>query len=713
MALICLTVVFSTKTKVLLENNIKRELLSDIRTQSVSFEQNLKMVLASIKNHTIAWRDIDVNADALINYSTTIETHYKGYTVGILNIDGTAVFGDDINISDYPALKGAVQGHDGIDSVSDFNGIDEGVMFAAPIFREKNISSIIYVVIPMTQMLQFNTSNESEEYIYFATNELGEIVIPSKTTGVYLEFIVNMRENKDIDQQQLIAMMDIQQQLFNYNRGIVELMVGPDKYYFSIEGIPSTDFYVVSYIQKDVKYEYVDTILQLFLLVIGCLGILFVIIIGYVYIADEDSRSKVFVLAYKDALTGLYKNRWLPEYITTQHVSLDKIMISLFNIKNFKTVNALYGRKQGDALLQHIADELEALDWIDVAVRCDNDNFAIICTRMEFSAFKEKIQVFFQNIERNHCIEQKTTYYRCGVVYPTEQDGKTDINQYLDACRQATQLAKNINKSEVFCFDETLQQENDRIQQIKIDLDPALLNGEFEVFLQPKYEIVTDTIIGAEALIRWNYKHEGYILPFRFIPFFEEDGSIIKIDRFVFEMVCKTLSIWRAEGKKLLPISVNMSRIQMDNDGIVNEMQMIAQKYDIPPHYIEIEITESASFENIPILISKMVEIKQAGFPLSMDDFGTGYSSFSMLKDMPVDVLKIDKSFVDAMNDEKGRCIIADIINMAKHLGLKSLAEGVETQEDRDLLCEYGCDYIQGYFYNRPMSMDSYIKLLE
>jgi len=201
-----------------------------------------------------------------------------------------------------------------------------------------------------------------------------------------------------------------------------------------------------------------------------------------------------------------------------------------------------------------------------------------------------------------------------------------------------------------------------------------------------------------------------------FIPYLERDGAIEKIDQFVLDRVCYKLDLWKKAGKKLYPVSVNLSRLHLNNPDLVEILCGIVDKYDISHELIEFELTESAAYDNKEYLLTVMHQLRGHGFKLSMDDFGTGYSSLSLLKDMPLNVLKIDKSFVDDIDtyseEHKERLIIKDIIGMTKHMNVDSLAEGVETFEQKELLKEWGCQFIQGYYYSKPIPMDEYELLL-
>ena len=220
-------------------------------------------------------------------------------------------------------------------------------------------------------------------------------------------------------------------------------------------------------------------------------------------------------------------------------------------------------------------------------------------------------------------------------------------------------------------------------------------------------------MIGSEALVRWDSPTDGMILPNDFIPLFEKNDFIIKLDLYVFEKVCQTLKEWIDSGKEALPISVNLSRNHLRYNNFLKEYKYIQERYDIPSHLIEIELTETVVFENLELLKNVIDEIHEFGYLCSMDDFGSGYSSLNVLKEIPVDILKLDKVFFEYEDDKKAEYIIESVIDLANHLGMETIAEGVETIPQVELLKALKCDIVQGYVFSKPLPISSFEELLE
>ena len=253
-------------------------------------------------------------------------------------------------------------------------------------------------------------------------------------------------------------------------------------------------------------------------------------------------------------------------------------------------------------------------------------------------------------------------------------------------------------------------------EKIEAQMEYALENGEFQIFLQPKVNMITSRVYGAEALSRWVHPVDGMRRPDQYIPIFEENGFIVKLDMFMFEEVCKIKQRWYQEDVDFakIPISVNMSRLHLFRTDFVDDLLSYIDKYKVNPTEIEIEITESVYLNDNSDLIKTVDKLKGFGFGVSIDDFGSGYSSLSMLKDIPADVIKIDKEFLElSSNSERGKSVIKNIIRLCKDLKFKVLTEGVENEDQVEILTNYGCEVAQGFFFSKPISVkdfESYTK---
>lgn len=275
--------------------------------------------------------------------------------------------------------------------------------------------------------------------------------------------------------------------------------------------------------------------------------------------------------------------------------------------------------------------------------------------------------------------------------------------EYNDACTARATLAGNDNSAVAF-FDDKLVEEQKWNDIVRANQQKALDNEEFVVYYQPKYDPKTDTLSGAEALIRWNSPEYGLKSPYFFIPLFEKNGFITKIDHYMLTHVARDQKRWFDQGFKCVPVSVNVSRAHFSEPDLAEQIRDIVDKEGTPHELIEIELTESAFFDDKKAIVDTIKRLKEYGFAVSMDDFGSGYSSLNSLKDMPLNVLKLDAEFFRGeQNDKRGEIVVAEAIRLAKSLDMKTVAEGVEVKEQVDFLASQGCDMIQGYYYAKPM----------
>ncbi|MFQ4202422.1 sensor domain-containing phosphodiesterase, partial [Clostridioides difficile] len=382
-----------------------------------------------------------------------------------------------------------------------------------------------------------------------------------------------------------------------------------------------------------------------------------------------------------------------------------------FDINNFKMINDTFGYEFGDNLLITIAKALkEELTEGEVYARLSSDYFAIFCDyKNGRNKIIRKLDSIRNNIESNLSIVFEISL--CVGIYFVEE-GEVDIQKAVNKANMARCVAKgkNINYA---IYNEDVRNKLSEESMILDDIKIALVKNQFEVYYQPKFSLVNGEMIGSEALIRWNHPEHGFISPAVFIPIAEKSKLILKIGRFVFERVCTDLSEWKKQGKNIVPVSVNLSRVELYQPDIVKFINKTIQMYNLSSDFIEIEITETVAINELNILKNVLNELRKHGFSISMDDFGTGYSSISCLRDMPIDILKLDKSFLGGIeHDERSRNIAKSIVSLAKSLDLVVIIEGVESKEQAELMKQFGCDLVQGFYFARPMPAKNFLDLL-
>jgi len=298
-------------------------------------------------------------------------------------------------------------------------------------------------------------------------------------------------------------------------------------------------------------------------------------------------------------------------------------------------------------------------------------------------------------------------------IYRISNNNLISVRKMGDHADIARQTIKYSEQSSYAFFSETMLELLREEKQIENEMQAALETNEFAVFFQPKFTLTNaPKLIGAEALVRW-VKSDTVIPPVKFIPLFEKNRFIVKLDYYVMDQVCKKLKLWLHMGIDNLLVSVNMSRVHLSDPNFPEKLYQICKNNEIPTSLIEIEITESAAYESLDSLVEIFKKLKNYGFHISIDDFGSGYSSLNMLKDLPVDVLKIDREFLTESNNVRANEIIGYVIKMAQSLGMETICEGIETDDQVDLLRNLGCDMAQGFFFSKPMSSEQFEVQLE
>lgn len=383
-----------------------------------------------------------------------------------------------------------------------------------------------------------------------------------------------------------------------------------------------------------------------------------------------------------------------------------KYALIQFDVAKFKAINEMYGEQFGDELLNYFLESLKVICNQDqLYVRLTADVFMVL-TSYET---REDILAFVENLN-NSLLNYKDITYRLVFGVCEISDIHLPLRKFGDRAALARQSLKGNALEHVAFFEEGMKNSVLNSKYVEDHMGKALANHEFVMYLQPKYSIEKNIIVGAEGLARWF--HEGKLIPpNQFIPIFEKNGFIKKMDAYIWEEACKTIRRWLDSDMIPVPISVNVSRVHLDSGSFITILNNLVEQYKIPKQLLEIEITETA--ENTELMVEHITTLKEQGFVLLMDDFGSGYSSLNTLKDTQFDVVKIDRGFLqDFIESERGQKIVEHTISMTKAIGLDLVAEGVETREQADFLSGCGCDIAQGFYYAKPMPVAEFEKQL-
>lgn len=446
----------------------------------------------------------------------------------------------------------------------------------------------------------------------------------------------------------------------------------------------------------------------IFAVIVALMIVAAVILLKYL----SGEKKRISALEYLDGLTGVYNRSAFishAENVLRDNKTMPYTIIC-FDIINFRIINETYGHERSDEIIKAIAEACkEAFGHNEAYGRLTADVYVALvlddgeeAERIRF--IEEQVKERAERVYINHPIRIKRG--RCAVDSSAET-----VNRMIDKANIARKYV-NTNSNELLCqYSEELMTEARKAEEIESKMEGALFGGEFKPYLQPKYNMVENRCIGAEALVRWVRPDGTVVPPGDFIPLFEKNGFVEKVDFYMLEQICKYLRQMLDEGREVYTISVNQSRYLMNDPQYVNKVKKILLKYQIPIGLIELELTETVFFHEKERMINMMKELKKMNVNLSIDDFGSGYSSFNILKDVPFDVLKIDREFLtDSVHTKKGRWILQEIVEMAHGLGMSVICEGVETEEHIELLVSIHCHKAQGFYYSRPIPLEDFIE---
>ncbi len=434
------------------------------------------------------------------------------------------------------------------------------------------------------------------------------------------------------------------------------------------------------------------------------------ILLLFVWVTSMNTTTIIEKMAYEDEIT---RGKNLNYFKVRAHEILETnrgipYLVERFDIANFRYINEAYGHDRADELLRacvSIAKDIFLSN--EICARMHSDQFVVLVNndsgnKMRWEDYRQSVNEYARTIGIKFPIR-----FKVGIYQIREYDREVDM--MIDRANAARKMIKTDSKSMTRVYSDSIVDEMRRIDRIESDMQRALQEKEFQVYLQQKWNADTDELYGAEALIRWIKPEGTVIFPSEFIPLFETNGFIENIDYYVLETVCEKQKQLLDAGKKCVPISVNQSKVLLNNSDYVLNVARIIDRYEIPKELITLEITESV-FLNDEKAIEKIVnDLKEIGVLVSMDDFGSGYSSLNLLKDIPFDVIKIDRGFAsDSMCTEKSRLILQKIIEMTQGIGMSVICEGIETKEQLESITNLGCSIIQGYYYGKPIPMDEF-----
>ena len=487
-----------------------------------------------------------------------------------------------------------------------------------------------------------------------------------------------------------------------------------ERYFYSfasVEALP--ELCLVSMYTDDVFNEVESTIVIGSVASCAIMIIAMALLVFLAYRHNSSTSQLITKLAFDDEITGGKNLNYFKEFVgeTLYKYQGMPFLVHRFDVSNFRYINEAYGHVRADQLLKIIIEEAGTVFYSkELCVRMNADQFVMLTRNTQdlnerFFVFTDKVNARALDIGIRYPIKFKRGVYQVrGKEY--------DVSLIIDKANAARKNLTGEEKDSVAYYSDRMVSDMRKVDKIESEMEAALFNNEFQMYIQPKWDIKEDKLYGGEALVRWIKEDGSMIYPSEFVPVFEKNGFVEQLDIHMLEMACQLIRDQLNAGNPIYPISVNQSRMLLHNPAYIGRISEILKKYDIPKGYIELEITETVFFTDRDKMISILNELKAKEILLSMDDFGSGYSSLNMLKDFPFDVLKIDKEFFsESITSESSTWILRKIIEMAEGLGIRVICEGVETKEQVEMLQQIGCRYVQGYYYSKPIPAKEFVKL--
>lgn len=515
------------------------------------------------------------------------------------------------------------------------------------------------------------------------------------------------------------SLSQVKADIANGKSGMAGLTYEGKHVYLSYTPVKAKEWCILSVVPVSVVNAKSQLLLRITLMLCSIITLAFGALILILMLSAYYHKKKLEQIAFVDPVTGgntIQKFYLLAEERFNSAAGVGYALIFV-NVEKFKVLNEQYGRVLCDKMLQNIERGIASdLTEKECMGRLFADNFCVLAEGRDEAVLLERMNHWYENAKNGQ--EREGLVWLAPImefgVYHIENE-IIPFTQMVDRAKLALREADRELHGKLRCavYNDAARRALFREKQLEDMMEEALQKREFQVYLQPKYRLNPEHIGGAEALIRWISPSEGMIYPDEFISLFEKNGFIVQLDSFVLEEVCRTMRKWLDAGLAPVKVSVNCSRVHLRNMQFLSRYQEICSRYEVPTKYIEIEVTENVVFEDVALLAKTIDSIHEAGFGCSMDDFGSGYSSLSMIKDIPVDTIKLDKVFFrDGAKDfDRMESVISSILDMSRSLHMETVAEGVEERVQVDMLKRLGCDLIQGYFFAKPMPIVEFEKL--
>ena len=617
----------------------------------------------------------------------------------------------DLNEAVHPVIEKAFEGEKSVSRLFKSDAIDGRVFaYAIPVYIDGELSGVLMAsdqIEIFSDIINGNTVLGGNGYLHMVGTE-GNFLVRSQNS-VVKEKISNIFDGPYFDPDEVDV---LKQEMKDQKKVFSSFMYEGERYQVLLDPVGLNGWYLlcVDTLQDSNSSIYPVLGIMGVALVGVALIILFLLIYGFRMV--QRNNRELWHRAYHDSLTGAKNLPYFNQELAKRLMEGRELSVAALNIHQFKFINEIFGREYGDTLLREVKEVLDqkmregeffARDKADLFYLCllDTDREQIL-TRLQ------DIMSAIVNISSHHHNNYQILLY-CGVA--SNEENSKDVTPLMTHVMFALTTAKGSYQNNVWFYDSDLHEKEKKENYVESHMHQALRDGEFQFYLQPKVDLRTGQLKGAEALVRWVKADGSMIYPDEFIPLFEQNGFCTKLDLYMVECACRQIRQWMDEGTEPVGISVNQSKLLFYENDYITTLTNLIQKYDVPGNLITLEILEGLAADHVDELNHKISLLQEQGFRISMDDFGSGYSSLNILGNLHIDELKLDRGFLMEVSDgrdARARIIMEQIVQLTRRLQISTVVEGVETAENEKLCSDMGCDLGQGYYYSRPIPREEF-----
>lgn len=634
---------------------------------------------------------------------------------GIVSITGAGVSTDieytALNKAVHPVVEKALQGEKSVSRLFYSEAMEERVFaYAVPVYINDELAGALMASDQLeifSDIFDGNTVLGGNGYLHMVGTE-GDFLIRSQN-AVVKEEMDNIFNGPYFDAEEIPV---LKEKMSNQESVFSSFTYEDETYQVLLDPVGLNGWYLmcVNTLQESNQSLYP----VLAIMGVGLAGvaliILFLLIYGFRLV--QRNNRELWRHAYHDSLTGAKNLSFFNQELSKMLEQGRALSVVALNIHQFKFINEIFGREYGDTLLVEVKDVLDYKMQTGEFFARDKADLFYLCL---LETDRQKILTRLQNImdsvvkiSSNHHNNYQILLY-CGVA--ANEEGNKDVTPLMTHVMFALTTAKGSYKNNVWFYDSKLHEKEKTENYVESHMHQALRDGEFKFYLQPKMDLQTGRLKGAEALVRWVKADGSMIYPDEFIPLFEKNGFCTKLDLYMVECACRQIREWLDAGIEPIGISVNQSKILFYENDYIETLTALIEKYDVPGNLLTLEILEGLAADHVDELNQKISLLQNQGFRISMDDFGSGYSSLNILGNLHIDELKLDRGFLLEVSDGKNarsRVIMEQIVQLTRRLKISTVVEGVETVENEKLCLDMGCDLGQGYYYSRPIPREEF-----